>query len=207
MPHKDLSNEQLLLAINRVDGLDALKALDGMSGQTSLYLKLVKNFAQDQHGRADELQALFQAKDWEVLKRRCHSLKSYSAYVGAYELNHLCADAEAKLNKGSVDQSVIEAICRLLDPLVEKLRQIVIDNETPSAKAEFNLLQFKKDLIALLPLLEQSDFGAEEALQKLMQITEGRDHHHTLQQIYSYVDDVEYEIAVEETRKLLESLV
>lgn len=206
MSLSDLSQEELLIKLNRIDGINAIKGLDGMSGQMPLYIKLVKNFANEQLGRADELRQLHQAKDWEVLRRRCHSLKSYTAYLGAFDLSELCAIAENALGKGATDLATIEAICIVIDPMVAEVRDLVIEDEVPQ-KVEFNQLKFRKDLITLLPLLQQSDFAAEEALKSLMLLTENTEYHRNIHQIFEFVDDVEYELAVEHTKKLLEQLI
>lgn len=207
MSHRDLSAEALLLKLNRIDGLDPIKALAGMSGQTALYLKLVNSFAQEQVGRCDELQRLFKQQDWHTLRHRCHSLKSYCAYIGAYEISTLAATAENELSNGPVQAAPIETICQLLEPMLSQIRASVLPLQQAPEKIEFSLLEFKKALIALLPLLQDSDFAAEEALESLKRMTEATEYHQTINIIYEYVDDVEYEQAVEETTRLLEQLV
>ena len=53
--HTEKEQAQLIAQLARVEGIDDVKALRCMSGQTRLYLKLVKDFAKEQQHRIEDL--------------------------------------------------------------------------------------------------------------------------------------------------------
>ncbi len=209
MPHQDLSQEAQLIELGRIEGIDPVKALKAMSGQTQLYLKLVKGFAQEHATRADEIKTLLQSNDIATLERRCHSLKSYCAYIGAYEFAERCAQAEALLHEGNAPPQLLAEIADGVDYFVQNLSQRFEHNRqiSDAQHKSFDSYQFKKALIAVLPLLQRSDFAAEDAMQQLQSLSQGSCYDEIVGQISALVDDVEYEAATEQVLNLLEDLL
>lgn len=199
-------DEQLLIQLARIDGIDSFKALKCMSGQTALYLKLVKSFSVEQQGCDQELRQLYFDKDWQTLCRRVHSIKSYTAYVGAFELSQSSGEMEALLNKDNHDETLLKHLATELERIVTAIAALYPEEQAVVSTIKFSIEKLKTSLEALLPLLEHSDFSVEDALPAVVQLCKNTEYAQAIALVAECVDDVEYEKSAELVTNLLTKL-
>ena len=203
------TDQSELEALSKVRGLDAREALGRMNGKLQLYLNLVKDFCKDQGAAVEELTGLFDSEQWETLYRTVHSLKSNSAYIGAYELSRQCQLLETALGEDIRDKAQLLSLCELLAPMLQDLAELY--QSQPDALAEqpqtdFSPRQLLMSLNELLPLLQHSDFAAEELLPGLARLCRETEYEPQIATLSAFVDDVEFEKAVEVVERLLSEL-
>ena len=189
-----------------IDNIDATKALRCMSGHTRLYLKLVKDFTSEHQQRSEEMTHLIATKDWTVLRRRAHSLKTFSAYAGAYQISTLAADMEAQLGKDEHNKTLLDTLCTALDAMVSQLSKMYNASAKAPAEVNFDKTQFKQTLTTLVSLLEQSDIGAEDLLPTLAQMSEHSEYQQDIKSVAEFVEDIEFDEALEIVKQLLVKL-
>jgi HPt (histidine-containing phosphotransfer) domain-containing protein len=197
---------QTLEKLALIDNIDATKALRCMSGHTRLYLKLVKDFTNEHQHRSEELTELFATKNWEVLRRRAHSLKTFSAYAGAYHISVLAADMEAQLGKDEHNKTLLDTLCTALDAIVSQLSNMYNASAKAPAEVSFDKNQFKQALTSLVSLLEQSDISAEDLQPELSQMSEHTQYQQDIKSVVEFIEDIEFDEALEIVKQLLVKL-
>jgi signal transduction histidine kinase/HPt (histidine-containing phosphotransfer) domain-containing protein len=155
----DAQQTALLERLGGVDGLEAERALVKMNGKTGLYLGLVKDFQKQQQSLNGSLLALYDAEQWEELYRAVHSLKSNSAYIGAFTLSQLSEQLETALGSADYDKTLLVKLCAKLRPLMAQLDKIAEFDVVTEQEFNFSPEQLKQSLTHILPLLQSSDFA------------------------------------------------
>jgi polar amino acid transport system substrate-binding protein len=89
--------------------LDVNRALMRVSGNESLYRGLLEKFVAQFSGTNEQLQAAFEAQQWETLCLTTHTLKGVSANIGADRLQSLAQELE----QASLDKNQTELQLRL----------------------------------------------------------------------------------------------
>jgi len=184
--------------------LDSDKAIRQLGGNQPLYQQLLTDFMRELPMLMDKLQLLVRERDQSTLHRELHSLKSASAYVGAFALSQQCAHLEKSLEQGlwlaDELQAVIPQLQRLMHHLLgqnkptqeQPLSQALSDS--PPADIAREVWQ------QLYPLLKESDFAAEVLIQQLLQRVDlSTQLHQQLTELASLVDAIEFEQAAQQT--------
>ena len=114
-----------LMLLDGVEGLEHGEALAALGGRAPLYLELVADFCEAHQAKPQQLDALAMAEDWQTLFREVHSLKSNTAYIGAFSLSALCGELEAMLGDEQWDPAKLQAICRMLSELTLHLTLVL----------------------------------------------------------------------------------
>jgi HPt (histidine-containing phosphotransfer) domain-containing protein len=200
------SEAQTFEKLTLIDNIDATKALRCMSGHTRLYLKLIKDFTSEHQQRSKEMAHLFATQDWVVLRRRAHSLKTFSAYAGAYQISTMAADMEAQLGKDQHNKTLLDSLCTALDTMVSQLSNMYNASAKPPAELSFDKTQFEQTLTTLVSLLEQSDIGAEDLLPTLSQMSERSEYQQDIKSVAEFIEDIEFDDALEIVKQLLVKL-
>ena len=196
------SNEQLLLTqLATVTDLDMTQALKNLGGKTALYLNLVRDFQQEHHNQVAELQDMYQQEQWQPLHLQVHSLKSTSAYIGAFTLSQSCQQVERGLAEGVAEPALFELMLHQLQQLQQQLTTLL-----PPATHKANFDSLEAALQAILPLLLESDFAAEELVPALLELGKSQPCWPAICQIADEISDVEYERASSRCQQLLEQL-
>ncbi|MBT1064668.1 response regulator [Bowmanella sp. Y26] len=195
-----------LTQISRIKQLNCKKAVDNMSGKSQLYLSLLHDFYHEQQETAVQLQQLMLAGKLEELLHLVHSLKSTSAYIGAFDISKRCGEVESLLLKKSCDEKALTTICKMLEQLLDELSPFYADQRDNETVKKFNAEQFKHELNRLLPLLQQSDFAAEQYLANLISLAQDTPFAEQLATINQRVGDIEYEKAASMAGQLIEQL-
>jgi two-component system sensor histidine kinase/response regulator len=167
-----------------------------------LYLKLIADFQLEHQQQSDRLQTMFRQQQWQPLYLEIHSLKSTSAYIGAYELSEHCQQFETALAQQHATAEALQQLCDQLLLLLQQLSQVA-----PAAPSSFAFLHLTEALTTLLPLLQESDFAAEDLLPALLEVGAVHPQAAVVEQIAADIRQVEYEKAASQTVQLLQQLL
>ena len=206
----DVSEQQrLLTALGEICAIDKDRAIDAMSGQVRLFLKLINSFTHEQQQRTIELNYLFAENDWSTLSARAHSLKTYSAYVGAFELSKHAAQLEKNSNEQNVDKALLDTVCQHLDALLIELNPIyqLNPNKYDHFPVHYNHAEFSKLLKTCIPLLNQGNAAVDDVLPKLYQMCQGTQYEENIETLIAFVDDIEFELAAQTAQKVLNHVI
>ncbi|WP_306519991.1 response regulator [Rheinheimera sp.] len=195
-------DEQLLLTqLAIVPDLDTVQAQKNLGGKTSLYLNLLRDFEQEHRSQVATLQQLYQQQQWQQLHLDIHSLKSTSAYIGAFTLSQSCQKLETMLAEGGAEAEAFELMLQQLAQLQNQLSRLM-----PAQAQKTGFVSLEAVLQALLPLLRESDFAAEELVPALLELGRSQQCWPQLCQITDEISDVEYERAAVHCQQLLQQL-
>lgn len=209
-PNDDpIEQQRLLAALEDVYAIDKDRAISAMSGQVRLFLKLINNFTQEQQQRCTELNYLFDQGDWPTLSIRAHSLKTYSAYIGAFELSNYAAQLEKQSGEQQVEKTLLDHVCQHLDTLLSQLNPIyqLNPNQYDQLPAHYNQAEFSKLLKTCIPLLNQGNCAVDDILPKLYQMCQGTEYEENIVTLIAYVDDIEFDLAAQTAEKVLKDVV
>jgi len=130
-------DDELFAQLEKIEILTPRLALKNMGGRTKLYLSLVKNFYKGQEQTMTDLNITHEQIDYDLLYRTVHTLKSNSAYIGAFELVKLCNDCELSLKNKTYLPSMLAAIVLLLTTLLHQLGIVFGQESKEENKSSF----------------------------------------------------------------------
>lgn len=187
--------------LQQLKSIDCQRALQQLGGKTALYLTLLQDFSREHQHEPALLQQLCQQQDWQALYLLVHSLKSTSAYIGAYALSELCQQAETSLQQ---QQPTLELYQQLAQRLAQLLTELAPLPQVIARQQQLDNLQ--QGLTLLLPLLADSDFNAESLVAELLVLAKSLPQWPQLCQIADDISDLEYERAEKQCQLLLTEL-
>jgi signal transduction histidine kinase/ligand-binding sensor domain-containing protein/HPt (histidine-containing phosphotransfer) domain-containing protein len=205
-------NEKTLMErIALLSCLDSDKALSAMGGRQHIYEKLVVDFYKSTQSLSAELEQAYQDKDFETLYRLAHSLKSNSAYIGAYPLAELSTELEKQVKKPPenclpvMNQLINEhqVILLALGALTE-CKDNALSIEQANVPTNNELLKIL--LNSMIKLLEEEDAEAEDLIPQLMEYTQGSQFSVFAKHIVELIEDIEYVSALESIVQLKNKL-
>jgi signal transduction histidine kinase/DNA-binding response OmpR family regulator/HPt (histidine-containing phosphotransfer) domain-containing protein len=152
-------------------GVDTAQGLSRLRGNTTLYRKLLEDFAQESDVLLEKLQADASGERFEACRAVAHNLKGVAGNIGADRLHQTFARLEQTLVSGQGD------LCARLDESVLEARRVIDgiraayppreEEEIPAADRdridEKAILDMTPDLEALLDLLERHDIDARSS--------------------------------------------
>jgi HPt (histidine-containing phosphotransfer) domain-containing protein len=121
-----------------VDGLDSADGLRRVGGNNTLYVKLLRQFADQQGDAVGQIRAALATNDVESATRLAHTLKGVAGNLGAGEVQNAAAAVETRLRDGSpadATSQALEQLAEVLDPLVKRLRAALETSTTTAAAA------------------------------------------------------------------------
>jgi signal transduction histidine kinase/ligand-binding sensor domain-containing protein/HPt (histidine-containing phosphotransfer) domain-containing protein/BarA-like signal transduction histidine kinase len=206
------TNKTLMERIAELTCLNSKKALSAMGGRQHIYEKLVIDFHATTKTLHTEIEQAYQDKDFETLYRLAHSLKSNSAYIGAYRLAELSAELEGLIKvepencltvmKQMIDEH--QEILSALGTLVECNSDMkVIENPAKSV----NSVLLKTLLNSMIGLLKQEDAEVEDLLPQLVEYTKDSELTELVDNIVELIEDIEYASALKHIDALMNKLV
>lgn len=110
--------------IGAIAGLDIPTGLTRMMGKKSLYLAMLRRFADGQNGCAAGIRAALDADDWATAERLAHTAKGVGGNIGAMELPAHAAELELALRERGSRADVeplLEQFAATLDGLVRAI--------------------------------------------------------------------------------------
>ncbi|MCZ2720779.1 Hpt domain-containing protein [Marinomonas sp. 15G1-11] len=147
-------------------------------------------------------------KDNDQILEFVHTLKSSAAYIGAFELSTSCSILEEALLNGNGTNAFLVSVLHSLDRYIGQLSPL-FENELSqktipkSGYPDSNVGKLKEVLIELLPLLQTSDFSAENYFDSLHSLVANTEHVSLVGELVWNVEEVEYERAAEIVQRLL----
>lgn len=197
-----LVEQQQWQQLGECSAIDAERALKNLGGKLSLYLKLIADFQLEHQQQTGRLQSMFSQQQWQPLYLDIHSLKSTSAYIGAFELSQHCQHFETALAQQHATTEALQQLCDQLLLLLQQLSRV-----SPAAPTAFTFTHLTEALTTLLPLLQESDFAAEDLLPGLLAVAATHPQAAVVLQIAADIRQVEYEKAASQTVQLLQQLL
>ena len=176
------------------------QALRKLGNKRGLYLQLLKDFYTAHEDFASRL-ALLQQGDQDGRLRWIHSLKSNSAYIGAFQLSQQCAQLEAVLLQGMDDPGLWSRIASELDAVLAPL-QTCFGEQASDAQPVVDITDLRNLLERLVQCLKKSDFTAEQLMPALQKLTAGTPYADTAAAIARSIADIEFEHAASLTAVL-----
>jgi signal transduction histidine kinase/DNA-binding response OmpR family regulator/HAMP domain-containing protein len=162
-------------ALPPIAGLDAKDGLARVGGNHKLYLKLLRQFAEQQGQIVSEISAALSKGDTALAERLAHTLKGVAGNIGAKQVQSAVAALEKSI-RSKVTASEIESakqqVAAALDPFVAALRA-VLNNSGPeiavvapaASTPAVNLAQQQEAAAQLARLLSEFDPGASEFIE------------------------------------------
>jgi len=78
-----------------------------------------------------EIKSLLEKQDWDALRKKVHSIKSYYGYVGNDKLNHMLDEWDAALTRNQPDidhQGIIAELEIKSGAILQRIQQILLKN-------------------------------------------------------------------------------
>ncbi len=78
-----------------------------------------------------EIKSLLEKQDWDSLRKKVHSVKSYYGYVGNDKLNHMLDEWDAALTRNQPDtdhQGIVAELEIKSEAILQRIQQILMKN-------------------------------------------------------------------------------
>jgi HPt (histidine-containing phosphotransfer) domain-containing protein len=189
--------------------LDTEKALKSMGGRTHIYQNLVIDFYYSSTDLIESIESSLLNKDYDVLYRTIHSLKSNTAYVGAYTLSDIAAKLELAIKEQSNSMALLtETLCFELNTLLTSLSPLSLadNNKANLQQVKIDKAQVSNLLIQISDLLHQEDAKVEDLISSLAQLTANTEYREFGDNIIELIEDVEYDKALNHIDRLTTAL-
>jgi two-component system sensor histidine kinase/response regulator len=198
------------IQIPHIEGIDTEQGLMRMAGNKRLYIKIIKSFYESNLDFSKKLIDTFNSGNKEATARAAHTLKGVAGNIGAIELHKAAEELEKDLKEETVTdiEERLKKFNTFLEPVLEKIKMELIDNEVSLVKsddAQIDEDKIKILLEELVALLKDDDFEASEKIDEIMDIA-GNYKKAELMQIRRFVEDYDFEEALELTNKLIKEI-
>jgi len=156
-----------------IAGLDTKDGLTRVAGNRKLYLKLLRQFIEQQGPAVTQIGGAMSQGDLALAERLAHTLKGVAGNIGARSIQSTAGTLEklirARAAAGEVD-SAKQQVAAALDPLVAQLGTALNSPtpETPTpapSSAPVNPEQAREAAAQLTRLLSESDPGAADFIE------------------------------------------
>jgi len=152
-----------------IRGLDAKDGLGRVAGNRKLYLKLLRQFAEQQGHTLEQIIAALAQGDAALAERLAHTLKGVAGNIGAKAVQSAAGVLEKLIRDGAAAGEVKAAqseVAVALDPLLAQLQQAfgspAPHNPPPADTPAADPAQVRAAAAQLLKLLGEFDPGAAE---------------------------------------------
>jgi HPt (histidine-containing phosphotransfer) domain-containing protein len=155
-----------------IEGLDTKDGLTRVAGNRKLYLKLLRQFAEQQGNSVEETTAALAKGDIALAERLAHTLKGVAGNIGAKPVQ-IAAGALEKLIRdraaAAETEPALRQIAAVLDPLLAQLRNALPSpaptTPLPTAQPVADPAQARAAAAQLTQLLSEFDPGAADFLE------------------------------------------
>lgn len=192
--------------LKNIAHLQPNQAIEKLGGRTELYLGLLADFYKSQSTKPNELTQLFNTSSWDELYRVIHTLKSNTAYIGAYELSTLCNTFESEIEQEKYPVQSLTSIVNSLNTLLLNLQNAQVSIQTKKNNEPFSTQRFIGALNNIKPLLESSNINVEDELPSLKSLVHQSIFEQDVNTVIQCIINIEYEQATELINTLLANL-
>jgi len=155
-----------------IDGLDTKDGLNRVAGNSKLYLKLLKQFIEQQGTAPEQIGAALSSKETALAERLAHTLKGVAGNIGAKKVQSVAGTLEKLIREKAAHTELAEArrqVAVVLEPFVGQLRN-ALSAGTPepadsSPTPPADPAQSRAAATELVRLLSLFDPGAIEFLE------------------------------------------
>lgn len=203
---RDSATSFSIQVLKQISALNVDRAIERFQGRSSLYIDLVDDFVQEYAAVVEELETAKNEAQDECLYRRIHSLKSNTAYIGAFELSDILSEIEIRLIQKQSIESLFPQVISLIDDLLRQLLEKKSLRQKRHSDMQLSGAASEQKALALellLPLLQTSDFKVEAKISHFKDMEPPPEIIELLEKIESMVDEMEFEEASELLRKWL----
>ncbi len=187
-----------------LNNLDYNDGLMRISGNTDVYLDILRRFSKDNKDFDTKLMHYLKEQDYQSAERLAHTLKGAAGNIGAKTLARLAADVEKsiieKLPISIIDTElalVMEEIKVLLDQVGNLLSET---NEMNSVEktdgAEITKTEFLEELSKLAAAIREYDVAAEKMYGKMRGFVSNLKYHNEYEKMGEYLGNLDYEEAL-----------
>ena len=185
-----------------IPGIDCETGLHRVSGNETLYRKLLTSFATNYAMTIEQIADALKQQDQERAIRLAHSFKTVAGNIGAMELFETAAELEAALKAYEHDQSAtkMQQAKKQLKPLIDGiLTALPIPNvqEQTDTAGDLDIPAFKQAVESLRERLDQGDVTANDLLDQIIAMPGSGQYNAILDEIKAVVDRYDYEAAIE----------
>jgi signal transduction histidine kinase/CheY-like chemotaxis protein len=150
-----------------IDGLDVHAGLQYTGGKPDLYLSLLRQFVEQYHPFAQEIDALLGEGRHANARRAAHGLKAVAESLGAYAVANAASVLELELSRGKPSQDCLQALMLALAPLLASLKAQLLPTDNQDATSHVEAVMPANSpapmpswLTELRQLLSEGDVGA-----------------------------------------------
>ncbi len=187
-------------------GLDVESGLARLGGNVSAYRRILRQFAASQADASERIQIALASDDRITAERAAHTLKGVAGNIGANAVQAAAESVEGRVKQCADPCAELGKLDQALDSLIAGLSSLTAQKETAP---EGLTLRAATDLTSLFDGLQAKlgnyDAEAGELAAQLHSQLEESELRQGLETIREYIDDFEYDEAVELLAKLRES--
>jgi len=154
------------------EGLDTKDGLSRVAGNQKLYLKLLRQFAEQQGPSVEQIAAALAQGDTALAERLAHTLKGVAGNIGAKPVQAAAGALEKLIRDRAAapeTESALRQVDAALGPLLAKLRSSLASPEPaalpPTSAAPADPAQARAAAAQLTKLLSEFDPGAVEFIE------------------------------------------
>ena len=128
-PGRTSARENASIRVSDIEGLDTAAGLARVVGNEQLYLRLLRQFADQQANTVEEIRAELEGHRVKDAERLAHTLKSVSATLGVNDVQVAAERAERGIRNGAPRKEIDAALKKIeaaLGPVVSQLRDALI---------------------------------------------------------------------------------
>ena len=158
--------------IPSIEGLDTKDGLTRVAGNQKLYLKLLRQFTEQQGPSVGQITGALAQGDTALAERLAHTLKGVAGNIGAKPVQAAAGALEKLIRERAASPEVEAAksqVCAALDPLLAQLRNALPSPEAavplPTSAAPADPAQTRAAAAQLTKLLSEFDPGAVEFIE------------------------------------------
>ena len=169
-------NAELLQRIRSLQGVDSVKVLETIQGNVSLYVRLLKRFAESQRNFVYDFESFLDARQWDDARRLAHTLAGVAGNLGATDLFGRAKQLEQLcVNRASMEEilAVVTAIREShasflveIDGLIE-FESAANSVSAPSDLDDASKARIETILVELGPVLEEQNSRAIDLVEEL----------------------------------------
>jgi PAS domain S-box-containing protein len=155
-----------------IEGLDTKDGLTRVAGNRKLYLKLLRQFVEQQGPTLNQISTALEGGDIALAERLAHTLKGVAGNIGAKRVQAAAGALEKlirdKAGRTEVD-AVVQQVAGVLDPLVGQLRSTwgsaAVDAPAQTAAVAVDPAKSREAAARLIDLLAEFDPGAADFIE------------------------------------------
>jgi len=201
-PDETTPESDATTALPEVDGLDTVSGLRRCGGMQFVYLKLLRQFANN-YAEADTMLAeMLGASQWQEAERHAHTLKGLAGTLGAMSLQEHAATIEEAIKKQQpVTQEAMDAMATALKPLMQALyAHFYIQPEAAAPGSDDVVKALPKERPAWLDdlelLLAEGNFAATDLWETKESELSGLIDAYTIKKIAAALDNFDFDAAL-----------